>query len=86
MTVKTPQKFTPQEIEQIKTLQIKIRTVQMQFGQLQISKIKLEEQESLLKNELNSLEKEETNLAKTLSSKYGKGTLDTETGDFTPIE
>ncbi len=86
MAVKTPKKFTPQEIEQLKQLQDKINQVTVQFGQLQISKIKLEEQETSLKAQLIYLEKEETNLAKSLSDKYGKGSLDIETGEFTPTE
>ena len=45
-----------------------------------------EVQESFLKSQLKMLEEKETNLAKQLSDKYGKGSLDTETGEFTPVE
>ena len=39
-----------------------------------------------LKNELFSLEEKETIIAKTFTDKYGKGSLDIETGEFTPVE
>jgi hypothetical protein len=44
------------------------------------------EQEELVKDEINKIEKEEQDLAKTLSDKYGRGSLDIETGTFTPTE
>ena len=37
------------------------------------------------KEVLAELEKQEVNLAKTLSDKYGKGSIDLESGTFTPI-
>jgi hypothetical protein len=83
MAIKTPKKFTPQEIEQVKKLQSEVNQITMQLGLLQISKLKLEEQEVSIKNQLLTLEKEETKLAQTLTGKYGKGSLDIETGEYT---
>ena len=57
-----------------------------QFGQLYLTKIRLEEQETLLKTKINELKTKETTLAKSLSDKYGQGSLDIETGTFTPTE
>ena len=86
MAIKTPKKFTPQEIEQVKKLQSEVNQITMQLGLLQISKIKLKEQEDLIKNQLSTLEKEERNLAQVFTDKYGKGTLDIETGEYTPTK
>ena len=83
---KESQKFTPQEIESLKDLQMKVTQITNQFGQLYLGKLKVEEQEKFLKTKLTELETEEANLAKSLSDKYGKGTLDIETGTFTPSE
>ena len=83
---KESQKFTPQEIESLKDLQMRVTQVTNQFGQLYLGKLKVEEQEKFLKTKLTELETEEANLAKSLSDKYGKGTLDIETGTFTPSE
>ena len=79
-------KFTPEEIQELQTLQTQISQLTLSFGQLSLSKIKWEEQDAFLKSQLKMLEEKETNLAKTLSDKYGKGSLDTETGEFTPVE
>ena len=49
-----------------------------------MNKIKLQDQENFLKKELQKLEKKEIDLAKNLSSKYGKGSLNLENGEFTP--
>ena len=41
-------------------------------------------EETILKKQLVDLEKKETSMAKTLSTKYGEGSIDLETGTFTP--
>ena len=82
----TPQSFTKQELNELKNLRDRIDEISFQFGQLSIQKIKLEEQESTLKNKLKSIEKEETTIAKKLTDKYGKGSIDLETGTFAPLE
>mgnify|MGYP003626566545 FL=1 len=76
----------PKDIEQIKTLQLSLNNLNSKFGQLYITKMKLEKEETILKNELSSLEEKETIIAKTFTDKYGKGSLDIETGEFTPVE
>ena len=78
------QKFTEEEISKIKALSDHMNKLTISFGQLYLAKSKLEEQEANLKNHLKSVETEEKNLANSLTEKYGKGTLDAETGEFTP--
>ena len=75
-----------QDIDKIKKLQENLTSIGTQFGQIKIAKIKLEDQEIVLKKELSSLEAQETDIAKTFTDKYGKGSLDIETGEFTPVE
>ena len=79
-------KFTPEEIESLKNIQIRMDQIISQLGRVHLSQIKLDEQERLVKDEINKIEREEQDLAKTLSDKYGRGTLDIETGTFTPTE
>tara|TARA_B100001778_G_scaffold122855_1_gene100979 strand:+ start:309 stop:602 length:294 start_codon:yes stop_codon:yes gene_type:complete len=82
----TPQSFSQEELNEIKELRDEINTLSFQFGQLAVQKIKLEEQENSLKKELNQVEKKEASLAKNLTNKYGKGSIDLKTGTFTPID
>ena len=80
------QKFSKEELEQLTTLQSKSQNATMQFGQLYLNKIRLEESETALKNYVKSIEEEEAKIAKELSDKYGKGSINIETGEFTPTK
>ena len=67
-------------------LQSDLNTTIFQLGQLKINQIKLEQQEKLLQQQLAQLEQQEKTIAKELTDKYGKGSLDVETGNFSPLE
>ena len=79
-------KFTKEELDSLRSFQSRMEQVVNQLGRVHLSKIKLDEQEDLLKNEIKNIEKAEQELAQTLTNKYGKGSLDIETGTFTPID
>tara|TARA_B110000211_G_scaffold231086_1_gene291944 strand:+ start:179 stop:472 length:294 start_codon:yes stop_codon:yes gene_type:complete len=81
-----PVRFSKDELSQLTKLRTETDQITFQFGQIQISKIKLEENETLLKKQLADLEKREITLAKSLSDKYGKGSINLDTGTFTPTE
>ena len=82
----TEVKFATEEIEKIQKLQADLNTVMFQFGQLRVNQIKLEQQEKFLQEQLTQLEQQEKTIAKELTDKYGKGSLDIETGNFSPLE
>jgi len=80
------QKFTPEELTSLKEFQTKMDGLIVQLGRISISRIKLNEQETEIKAYLKTTEEEEQKLASNLSDKYGKGSLDIETGTFTPTK
>ena len=80
------QSFTEDEMKQLRELKDKINEMTAQFGQLSLNKIRLERTEKELKDQLFKLEKEENTIAKSLSNKYGKGSIDLDSGTFTPTE
>ena len=82
----SPTSFSPEELNELKQLRTDLSNITAQFGQITVNKIKLEEQEVILKKQLVELEQKETVLAKELTDKYGKGSIDLETGTFTPTE
>ena len=86
MALKEAQKFTEEELTSLKEIQSKSQSATLKCGQLYLSKLRLEEQESFLKSQIKELEQEEANIAQQLSDKYGKGSIDIETGEFTPTE
>ena len=80
----SPSSFSEKELKEIKDLRMSLNTLTFQLGQVYIEKMKIEEQENILKNQLKDLEKKEISIAKKLTTKYGKGSIDIETGTFIP--
>ena len=78
----SPTIIPSQDIDKIKKLQEDLTSIGTQFGQIKIAKMKLEDQEIVLKKQLDLLTKEESNIAKAFTDKYGRGSLDVETGEF----
>jgi hypothetical protein len=84
-------KFAPEELDEIKVIQDKYNVIGIQLVQLKLA-IKntqtylqsLQQQESTLEDEIVQTNTEEKALAEKLDSKYGAGSLDLETGQFTP--
>ena len=80
----SPISFSEQELKEIKDLRLSLDTLIFQLGQISVEQFKLEEQEINLKNKLKDLAKKESSIAKNLTTKYGKGSIDIETGKFIP--
>ena len=47
---------------------------------------RLDEQEKQLKQKLSDIQNQEKTLAQNLTNKYGKGSINPETGEFTPLK
>ena len=77
-------KFTEEELTQVKNIQISYQNVQNQFGQLKLTQIRLDNQEVELENSLKQIQDEEKKFLDGITDKYGVGTLNPETGVFTP--
>ena len=79
-------KFTEEELKQVQNIQASYVNVQNQFGQLKMAQIRLDEQEIDLENSLKSIQEEEKKFLEGITEKYGEGSLNSETGVFTPVE
>lgn len=84
-------KLEKTDIDKIKEIQTKYLQIQQGIGQIRVSLLKLKQQEEVLiktEGELNSefitTQKEEQEFVRTLTDKYGNGTLDLENGLFIP--
>lgn len=80
----SPTSFSEKEIKEIKDLRMSLNTYIFQLGQITFEEIKVKEQKNTIKDKLKSLEKEEASIAEKLTTKYGKGSIDIETGTFIP--
>jgi len=84
-------KFTEEELQSLQELSTKSNGITNRFGQLAIAKINLEkqseaveEEEFKLHEELEALKKEEQETLQSITETYGPGSLDPQTGVFTP--
>ena len=71
--------LTQEELQQVKDLQDQVQQATLQLGNVEVRKIQLKE---IVLN----LQQAEEEVAKTLSNKYGVGTLDIDTGKLTITE
>jgi len=79
-------KFTEEELKQVQNIQASYVNVQNQFGQLKMAQIRLDNQEVELEDALKQIQLEEKKFLDGITDKYGQGTLNPETGVFTPTE
>ena len=77
-------KFTEEELTQVQNIQRSYQNVQNQFRQLKLTQIRLDNQEVELENSLKQIQDEEKKFLDGITDKYGVGTLNPETGVFTP--
>ena len=86
-------KFTDDELKQLQGLQTSYQEKQLQFGQLKVQRIllnqqsdALEEAEVKLEEDYKVVQETERGIVQQLNEKYGPGSLNPETGVFTPTE
>ena len=84
MALPKNQKFTEKEVNELKVIRDTVSQVSYKIGQLRIQKIQLDEQEKQVLKELDKNFEKEKALAKDLIDKYGKGTIDIDSGEFIP--
>ena len=85
------QKFSTDEMNQIQELQKNYQDATATLGRLSVQEIILQQQIENVDNERENvkkayteLQKKEQDLVNTLNEKYGAGTLDIVSGEFTP--
>lgn len=85
-------KFSEEELQSLQELQNTYAGISTQFGQLKVSKMNLMRQMDSLEQSEEALEKawddnrqKETELVQSLTEKYGPGSLNPQTGEYTPI-
>tara|TARA_Y100000004_G_C8952492_1_gene429243 strand:- start:54 stop:362 length:309 start_codon:yes stop_codon:yes gene_type:complete len=86
-------KVTDEELQEIKDLGTNYQAIANSFGQLRVQKLLLEQQLSTLEENEASLEakyienqEKEREVLQNFNEKYGRGTLNPQTGEFTPQE
>jgi len=78
--------LSQEELQQIKSIQENSQAIIQEFGQIELAKLDLEDRIQNAKTFLKDLKEQEKTLSEFLEQKYGKGSLNLETGQFTPLE
>ena len=76
-------KLTEEEIKQLETTQVNRNKLLIELGQIKLAEITLEKRLEYAENFLSELEQQESSFAKLLEDKYGNGSIDIKTGEFT---
>jgi len=79
-------KFTEEELTEVQKIQNSYLSIQNKFGQLKLAQIRLDNDEIALEEGLKSIQDEEVKFLDGITKKYGQGTLNPDTGVFTPSE
>ncbi len=79
-------KFTDEELKEVQNIQVSYQNIQNQFGQLKMTQIRLDNDEVLLEEALKQIQEKEKKFLDGITEKYGQGSLNPETGMFTPTE
>jgi len=84
-------KFSEEELQSLNELSQGYQNIQSAFGQIRVQKImagqqmdNLEEAEAQMESDYSDLQQKERDLVAQLNEKYGPGSLDPQSGVFTP--
>ena len=78
-------KFTDDELKEIREIQQLFNTVIRQAGSFYLEKVEFEQKQQTVEDNYNEVKKRETELVSKLTTKYGQGQINLETGEFTPV-
>ena len=75
-----------EELQTLKDFRVKEENIILSFGQLGYQRAQLDEQEDDLLDFKKKFDKERSDFATSLTTKYGDGTINIETGEITPTK
>ena len=77
-------KFSDDELKQIADIRTAYAEITNRFGQIQLTKYNIQKQEEQAEIDFESVKVKEQEVLQGITDKYGPGTLDPNTGVFTP--
>lgn len=75
-------KLTTEELESVKSIKNEYTNLALALGELEIQSANIAKEKQRLLNNQSELTEKEIELSKTLTEKYGNGTIDLETGEI----
>ena len=87
MPIVTEQKFlTEEELTSLKEIQTKTQSLIAELGEIELIKLQLEERHNSAKVFLNELKNQEQSFTTSVIDKYGKVSVNPETGEIIPMD
>ncbi|MGY8865860.1 MAG: hypothetical protein ACKVJK_09535 [Methylophagaceae bacterium] len=78
--------LSKEELQKLKDFQTKEDSLVILFGQIAYQQHSLEEEQDRAIEEKEKFNKERLEFASNLTSKYGNGTINIDTGEITPVD
>lgn len=79
-------KLSDEELQNLQQIQNGNKAVVTELGQIALAQLDLDKRQENVETFIDNLRTNETQLAKALEEKYGKGTINIDTGEFLPSE
>ena len=84
--VSEKQFLTEEELQTIKSIQDGTQSLVLELGEIEMIKIQIENRYNNAKEFLQNLTNQEIEFTKSISDKYGKSSINPETGEITKID
>lgn len=78
-------KLTQEELQEIANIQNNFRNLLLEYGQIEVARKDLESRTQNADRLLQTYRNQEQEVARSLEEKYGKGSVDLESGTFIPV-
>ena len=79
-------KFTDDELKSIEEIRLKYAEITNRFGQISLTEYNLDKQKEQAHKDFETIRANEAKVLNSITEKYGPGTLDPNTGVFTPSD
>lgn len=79
-------KLTQEELQQISDIQNKYQVISQELGNIELQKIALEGRRQATEKFLLETQTQERELIEAIEKEYGKGNVNLNTGEFTPVQ
>ena len=87
MGIVTEKQFlTPEELKTLKTIQQSTQAIVLELGEIEMIKLQLENRYQLAKQTLSDLSNQEQTFTQNVFEKYGKCSINPETGEITNLD
>ncbi len=78
-------KLTPEELQLIQDMQIQYNKIILEIGSVEVQMVELNQSKETLLGLIKEINVKEKEMVTNLEQKYGKGSIDINTGEISPI-